>query len=93
MTPSYSKGIENATKQLKDELERISNKTNFIVPYARNKNFIGYETQLAQLEDIVLAGQQATKIAITGPGGISKSQLVLELAYRTREKHKNCAVF
>ncbi|KAM7209952.1 CDC6, Cdc6-related protein, partial [Rhypophila decipiens] len=93
MIPSYGEGIENATKRLDEELERITSKTQFIVPYARNNDFIGYEIQLAELEDMVLGGQQATKIAITGPGGIGKSQLALELAYRTREKHKNCAVF
>ncbi|KAM7212319.1 P-loop containing nucleoside triphosphate hydrolase protein, partial [Rhypophila decipiens] len=98
MTPSYGEGISNATKRLNDELARIELaktgiKTNFFVPYARNDKFVGYEIQLAELEDMVLGGQQARKIAITGPGGIGKSQLALELAYRTQEKHKNCAVF
>ncbi|KAM7196855.1 CDC6, Cdc6-related protein, partial [Rhypophila sp. PSN 637] len=95
---SYGEGIDNATKRLEDELERIeleriSNKTRFIVPYARNNNFVGYESQLAELESMVLNGQQTTKIAITGPGGIGKSQLALELAYRTQQTYKNCSVF
>jgi len=93
MAPSYGEGIDNATKRLDDKLERASTKTSFIVPYGRNGNFVGYESQLAKLEQMVLAGQQATKSTITGPSGIAKSQLALELAYRTREKHKNCAVF
>jgi len=93
MTPSYGEGIDNATRRLDKELKRIDNEANFIVPYARNDKFFGYESQLAKLEDMALAGQQATKIVITGPGGIGKSQLVLELAYRSQEKHKNCAVF
>jgi tetratricopeptide (TPR) repeat protein len=32
------------------------------------------------------------KAAITGAGGIGKTQLALELAYRTREQYKSCAV-
>ncbi|KAM7193982.1 hypothetical protein V8F33_007488 [Rhypophila sp. PSN 637] len=83
MIPSYSEGIENATKRLDEELERITSKTQFIVPYARNNNFIGYESQLAELESMVLHGQQTTKIAITGPGGIGKMQ----------QNYKNCSVF
>ncbi|KAM7210410.1 kinesin light chain [Rhypophila decipiens] len=100
---SYGEGIDNATKRLENELERIelerieleriSNKTRFMVPYARNNNFVGYESQLAELESMVLDGQQTTKIAITGPGGIGKSQLALELAYRTQQTYKNCSVF
>jgi tetratricopeptide (TPR) repeat protein len=93
MMPSYSEGIDNATKRLDDELERINNKTQFIVPYARNDNFTGYESELAELENMVLAGPQSTKIAITGPGGIGKSQLALELAYRTQQNYQNCSVF
>ncbi|KAK4206672.1 hypothetical protein QBC37DRAFT_434582 [Rhypophila decipiens] len=42
---------------------------------------------------MVLDGQQTTKIAITGPGGIGKSQLALELAHRTKQTYKNCSVF
>ncbi|KAM7211693.1 HET domain containing protein, partial [Rhypophila decipiens] len=91
--PSYGEGIDNATKRLDDELERITNKTRFMVPYARNNNFVGYESQLAELESMVVDGQQTTKIAITGPGGIGKSQLALELAHRTQQNYKNCSVF
>jgi CO dehydrogenase nickel-insertion accessory protein CooC1 len=32
------------------------------------------------------------KIAIMGLGGVGKTQLVLELLFRTKEKHQNCAV-
>ncbi|KAM7195072.1 hypothetical protein V8F33_006941 [Rhypophila sp. PSN 637] len=90
---SYGEGIDNATKRLDDELERISNETRFMVPYARNNHFVGYESKLAELESMVLDGQQTTKIAITGPGGIGKSQLALELAHRTQQNYKNCSVF
>jgi len=35
---------------------------------------------------------QTTKIAVTGLGGVGKTELVLELMYRLREKHKACSV-
>ena len=35
---------------------------------------------------------QTTKIAVTGLGGVGKTQLVLELVYRTREKFENCTI-
>jgi Cdc6-like AAA superfamily ATPase len=39
------------------------------------------------------AGTDVTTFAIVGPGGTGKSQLALELAYRTKQKNQNCSVF
>jgi KaiC/GvpD/RAD55 family RecA-like ATPase len=49
--------------------------------------------QLAKLEQKLFVGASTTKVAITGPGGIGKTQLALALAYRIRQKYKNCSVF
>jgi tetratricopeptide (TPR) repeat protein len=62
------------------------------VPFDRNPNFTGRGTQLAQLEGKLFVGEQTTKVAITGLGGVGKTQLVLALAYRIREKYRNCSV-
>jgi hypothetical protein len=77
-------------RRLENELETI---TPFIVPFSQNDRFVGRESQLAELEVKLFASKQTTRIAITGLGGIGKSQLALELAYRTRKKYNNCSVF
>jgi tetratricopeptide (TPR) repeat protein len=92
MAPSYGEGKERALIRLQKELETI-NTTPFIVPFSQNDQFIGQELQLAELEELLFTSTQTTKIAITGLGGMGKSQLALELAYRTRLKYKNCSVF
>ncbi|KAH8595497.1 hypothetical protein B0O99DRAFT_544164 [Bisporella sp. PMI_857] len=65
----------------------------FIVPFDRNPNFTGREMQLAEVEEKSLVKGRTTKVAITGLGGVGKTQLVLELVYRIRDKYKNCLVF
>jgi tetratricopeptide (TPR) repeat protein len=45
---------------------------------------------LVNLKGSFLLGTIPQKIAITGLGGVGKTQLVLELLYRTKDKHKHC---
>jgi hypothetical protein len=70
----------------------IENIVPFIVPFDRNPNFTGRGTQLAEVEEKLFVGGGTTKVAITGLGGIGKTQLVLELVYRIRDRYKNCLV-
>jgi hypothetical protein len=67
--------------------------TCFTVPFERNPRFTGRESLLADLESKLFTGEQTTKRAIVGLGGIGKTQIALELAYRIREKYRNCSVF
>jgi tetratricopeptide (TPR) repeat protein len=70
----------------------VENRAPFIVPFDRNPNFTGRETQLDEAEEKIFAAGRTNKIAITGLGGIGKTQLVLELVYRIRERYKKCSV-
>jgi tetratricopeptide (TPR) repeat protein len=74
------------------ECYSIDNIVPFIVPFDRNPNFTGRGTQLAKVEDKLFVGGRTTKVAITGLGGIGKTQLVLELVYRIRDKYRSCLV-
>jgi tetratricopeptide (TPR) repeat protein len=69
------------------------NTTPFIVPFDQNARFVGRESQLAELEQKLFVGASTTKVAITGPSGIGKTQLALALAYRIRQECKYCSVF
>jgi hypothetical protein len=103
----YGEGRENAFLRLRDQIDKRSRnlqveelpntpqavvEASWIVPFERNHRFTGRESQLAQLEEKLFVEDQTAKIAITGLGGVGKTQLVLELVYRTREKYENCSV-
>jgi Cdc6-like AAA superfamily ATPase len=70
----------------------IGNVVPFIVPLDRNPNFTGREFRLAQFKEKVFRGGRTTKFAVTGLGGVGKTQLVLELVYQIRNKYKNCSI-
>lgn len=65
----------------------------WLVPFAKNKGFVGRGSQLAALETKLFADESCEKIAIMGLGGVGKTQIVLELAYRIRDTRPECSVF
>ncbi len=63
------------------------------IPYARDPQFSGGEALLQELESTLLTTAKFLEMAIVGASGIGKSQLALELAYRTIDKYPSCSVF
>jgi tetratricopeptide (TPR) repeat protein len=61
----------------------------FSVPYARNPNFTGRESLLKAVREALEGGEAAALTqAIVGLGGVGKTQLALEYAYRHREDYQ-----
>ncbi|TLD07205.1 hypothetical protein PgNI_10384 [Pyricularia grisea] len=58
----------------------------WIVPFERNTRFTDHSSELDQLHTMLFRGDQFTKIAVSGLGGVGKTQLALELLYRLRDK-------
>ncbi|KAL9080199.1 MAG: hypothetical protein Q9157_000982 [Trypethelium eluteriae] len=52
---------------------------------ASNENFVGRAAQLQELEEKLLLNGGVEKVAIAGLGGVGKTQIALELAYRPKE--------
>ncbi len=58
------------------------------IPHLRNPNFTGREELLKDLTDSLKAGRPAALTqAITGLGGVGKTQLAIEYAYRNAENY------
>jgi len=61
------------------------------VPFPRNPFFLGREGELAQVRERLRGGQSTTHalpLAISGLGGIGKTQLALEYAYRYHQGYQ-----
>ncbi|KAH8645396.1 acyl transferase/acyl hydrolase/lysophospholipase [Xylariales sp. PMI_506] len=64
----------------------------WIVPFEKNPRFTGREPQLAELEEMLFFTDHTIKVAVTGLGGVGKTQLVLELLFRTQKKYPGCSI-
>ena len=56
-------------------------------------NFVGRESQLNELSTKLSSDTHCERVAVVGLGGVGKTQVVLEFAYRKREISPNCSVF
>ncbi|THC97592.1 hypothetical protein EYZ11_002947 [Aspergillus tanneri] len=63
------------------------------VPLGRNPRFVGRQDEITKLEALIMMQDGPRKLAITGLGGVGKTQVALELAYRLRDRDKECSVF
>jgi tetratricopeptide (TPR) repeat protein len=68
----------------------------WMVPFARNERFVGREAMIQQLLDRVPPSTNedtCQRTALDGLGGIGKTQIALEIAYRVKDNYPDCSVF
>ncbi|KAL2213291.1 TPR-like protein [Sarocladium strictum] len=95
----YGEGETYALHRLQSEIERRwkqgspggGSNTNkpvnqWAVPFERNPRFTDRDSELVQLEQMLYHSDSFAKVAVSGLGGVGKTQLILELLYRIKEK-------
>ena len=65
----------------------------WMVPFNRNPRFLAREDNIARIKGQIFSHKSARKAAISGLGGVGKTQIALELAYQVREKDPACSIF
>ncbi|KAL2803418.1 hypothetical protein BJX63DRAFT_425293 [Aspergillus granulosus] len=64
-----------------------------MIPFARNPHFVGRQEEIQKIEDLISVPDGPKKLAITGLGGVGKTQIALELAYRMQDREPECSIF
>ncbi|KAG2024722.1 hypothetical protein GB937_003420 [Aspergillus fischeri] len=65
----------------------------WMVPFRKNSRFVGRAEEMSKAEGWIMQKDSPGIIAICGLGGVGKTQIALELAYRMRNRDPACSVF
>ncbi|KAH0556321.1 hypothetical protein GP486_005753 [Trichoglossum hirsutum] len=65
----------------------------FYLPFLRNLQFIGRSAELETLKQKLLVKKDCQKVAISGLGGIGKTQVALQFAYSVKEDYPEFSIF
>ncbi|UKZ67791.1 uncharacterized protein TrAtP1_008949 [Trichoderma atroviride] len=71
-------------------------KAHFLVPFGRNKNFVGRQAILSRLLEKIRPGgnkEDCQRTVIEGLGGVGKTQIALEAVYVLHNEHPGCSIF
>ncbi|GAW21162.1 hypothetical protein ANO14919_106790 [Xylariales sp. No.14919] len=76
--------------------DQVNQKRHWVVPFGRNKQFVGREPTLGKILAKIppsVEEDNCQRTAIEGLGGIGKTQIALEAAFRVRDMHQDCSIF
>lgn len=73
--------------------KKNNSRRHWMVPLARNPRFVGRAEEITELERLINMRDGPRRVAITSLGGVGKTQVALEIAYRIRDRDEGCSVF
>ncbi|KAK0648357.1 P-loop containing nucleoside triphosphate hydrolase protein [Cercophora newfieldiana] len=100
MVPNYGEGKDYAIRRLRREIDELSERPgrlqnppnpSIMIPFGRDEDFVERPTLLSQISQ--KCGRPGSRTAIVGLGGVGKSQLAIEYAYRIQERSPKAWVF
>ncbi|KAL5040781.1 hypothetical protein BDW71DRAFT_212780 [Aspergillus fruticulosus] len=90
---AYAKLLLSAIPVCRASPSLLENKPqHWVVPLPRNPKFVGRQDEIRKLEELLTTRDGPRRVAITGLGGVGKTQVALEVAYRIRDQDKECSV-
>ncbi|KAI3054887.1 hypothetical protein CBS147353_11388 [Aspergillus niger] len=90
---AYTKALLSIVPTCCRKESRCSKQPAWMVPFRRNPRFAGREKEIMRIEELILQQNGNDKVAICGLGGVGKTQIALELAYRMRDRDPKCSIF
>ncbi|KAI8716606.1 PNPLA domain-containing protein [Fusarium sp. LHS14.1] len=65
----------------------------YCLPFTQNRRFVGREKILENLSNILFGEEPCDRVALTGLGGVGKTQAALQFAFWVQREKPDCSVF
>lgn len=65
----------------------------YCLPFTKNKRFVGRETILEHLSTLLFGEEPCDRVALTGLGGVGKTQTALQFAFWVQHEKPNYSIF
>ncbi|KAI1178130.1 P-loop containing nucleoside triphosphate hydrolase protein [Nemania sp. FL0916] len=88
--------LASGAREYIGECSAISKKGHFLVPFGRNEAFVGRKDiidNLLKRVPPVVQPHDCQRTALEGLGGVGKTQIALETAYRVHSTYPDCSIF
>ncbi|KAF2715541.1 hypothetical protein K504DRAFT_396977 [Pleomassaria siparia CBS 279.74] len=82
---SFVRRMESPRAPVTGPADVSSSTAPFMVPFPRDNWFVGREDTIAKIGEKRAASLNHTRVALVGLGGVGKSQVAIEYAYRTQQ--------
>ena len=91
---AYAKILLSVVSVNRFQKSQTSQNGCWMVPFKRNPRFLGRHNEIMELEQKILSNNdRVRKMAITGLGGVGKTQIALEVAYQVRDRKPEFSIF
>ncbi|CRG89878.1 hypothetical protein PISL3812_06917 [Talaromyces islandicus] len=90
---AYSKVLLSVVPVNQSYKNSLSRSAFWIVPFTRNPRFLGRKNMVQELQQAIVEKRGARQMAITGLGGVGKTQIALELAYALRTSNPEFSIY
>ncbi|KAK5215165.1 hypothetical protein LTS03_011272 [Exophiala xenobiotica] len=90
------RGFVDQASSILERRKKSAHQPQWSVPFERNGDFVGRREMMDRLLDRVppdVERDHCQRTTIEGLGGVGKTQMALETAYRVRDQYPNCSVF
>lgn len=71
----------------------IARSSQWMVPFRRNPKFVGRQKEIEHIRALISDPNGPRELAITGLGGVGKTQVAVEVAYQIRDDDPDWSIF